>query len=88
MFWKTTIVADSLPRLRDADSLRARFAAAGAEPGDTVVTYCRTGVQASHLYLVARSLGFTVRMYDGSFIDWSRRTELPVTRGAEPRSPQ
>ena len=85
LFWKTTLVSDSLPRLRDADSLRALFAAAGAEPGDTVVTYCRTGVQASHAYLVARYLGFPVRMYDGSFIDWSRRPALPVTKGASPR---
>lgn len=85
LFWKTLIVSDSLPRLRDTDSLRARFAAAGVEPGDTVVTYCRTGVQASEAYLVARHLGFPVRMYDGSFIDWSRQPERPVVRGAAPR---
>ena len=85
LFWKTTLVSDSLPRLKDVDSLRALFAAAGVKAGDTVVTYCRTGVQASHAYLVARQLGFPVRMYDGSFIDWSRRPTLPVTRGASPR---
>jgi thiosulfate/3-mercaptopyruvate sulfurtransferase len=85
LFWKTTLVSDSLPRLKDADSLRALFAAAGVKAGDTVVTYCRTGVQASHAYLVARYLGFPVRMYDGSFIDWSRRPTLPVTKGASPR---
>jgi thiosulfate/3-mercaptopyruvate sulfurtransferase len=50
-----------------------------------VVTYCRTGVQASHAYLVARLLGFSVRMYDASFIDWSRQTDRPVVRGAAPR---
>ena len=85
LFWKTLVVSDSLPRLRDADSLRALFAAAGAEPGDTVVTYCRTGVQASEAYLVARYLGFPVRMYDASFIDWSRQPDRPVVRGAAPR---
>lgn len=85
LFWKTLLVSDSLPRLRDADSLRARFAAAGVERGDTVVTYCRTGVQASEAYLVARYLGFPVRMYDGSFIDWSRQPDRPVVRGAAPR---
>ena len=85
LFWKTTLVSDSLPRLRDADSLRAMLAALGAGPGDTVVAYCRTGVQASHVYLVARSLGFATRMYDASFIDWSRQTALPVVRGPAPR---
>ena len=50
--------------------------------GDTVVAYCRTGVQASHAYYVARYLRRPVVMYDGSFIDWSRRgEEYPVERG-------
>ena len=79
LFWKRALVADSPPRLRDADSLRALLSAAGVEPGDTVITYCRTGVQASHAYFVARYLGFPVRMYDGSYLDWIRQ---PVSGGA------
>ncbi|HET7232371.1 MAG TPA: rhodanese-like domain-containing protein [Longimicrobium sp.] len=51
--------------------------------GSTVVTYCRTGVQASWDYFVARYLGYDTRMYDGSYLDWSRRgTEFPVERPA------
>jgi 3-mercaptopyruvate sulfurtransferase SseA len=30
------------------------------------------------LYFVARYLGLDARLYDGSFQDWSRRTESPV----------
>jgi thiosulfate/3-mercaptopyruvate sulfurtransferase len=82
LFWKTTIVSDSLPELRDAATLQRLLLAAGAAPGDTVVAYCRTGVQASHVYFVARYLGYEVRMYDGSYLDWARRTELPVARGS------
>ena len=55
------------------------FEQAGARPGTTVVAYCRTGGQASFLYTVARHLGYDVRLYDGSFIDWSR-TDYPVER--------
>lgn len=29
----------------------------------------------------ARYLGYDAQMYDGSFVDWSPREELPVTRG-------
>ncbi|MFL5382116.1 MAG: sulfurtransferase [Longimicrobiaceae bacterium] len=48
---------------------------------NTVVVYCRTGVQASWDYFVARYLGYQVKMYDGSFIDWSRRgPDYPVER--------
>ena len=46
-----------------------------------MVVYCRTGVQASWDYFVARYLGYQVKMYDGSFIDWSRRgADYPVER--------
>jgi thiosulfate/3-mercaptopyruvate sulfurtransferase len=47
----------------------------------TVVTYCRTGVQASWDYYVSRYLGYDTKMYDASFIDWSRRgADYPVER--------
>jgi len=48
---------------------------------NTVVVYGATGVQASWDYFTARYLGYQVKMYDGSFIDWSRRgTDYPVER--------
>ncbi|HKP76352.1 MAG TPA: rhodanese-like domain-containing protein, partial [Longimicrobiaceae bacterium] len=48
---------------------------------NTVVVYCRTGVQASWDYFVARYLGYQVKMYDPGFIDWSRRgADFPVER--------
>jgi thiosulfate/3-mercaptopyruvate sulfurtransferase len=47
---------------------------AGADRGPvkTVVVYCRTGMQASHAYLVARYIGYhDVRLYDGSLFEWA-----------------
>lgn len=64
--------------LKPPAELRALFSAAGVQPGDTVVTYCHTGGQATATLFAARSLGYPVLLYDGSFEDWSRRTELPV----------
>ncbi len=64
--------------LKPPAELRALFSAAGVQPGDTVVTYCHTGGQATATLFAARSLGHPVLLYDGSFEDWSRRTELPV----------
>lgn len=83
VFWERMLVSTAQPALRDPESLRAMLGAAGVEPGDTVVTYCRTGMQSSFAYFVARYLGYETKMYDGSFLDWSRRAELPVERGAE-----
>lgn len=54
---------------------------AAAPRGSTVIVYCRTGVQASMLYFVSRYLGYETKMYDGSFVDWSRRgADFPVER--------
>jgi thiosulfate/3-mercaptopyruvate sulfurtransferase len=65
-------------RILDDATLRARFRAAGAEPGDRVVVYCHIGQQGSWVWLVARRLGYDARLYDGSFQEWSARSELPV----------
>jgi len=47
-------------------------------PGKPVVAYCQIGQSATMAYFVARYLGRDVRLYDGSFQEWSGRKELPV----------
>jgi thiosulfate/3-mercaptopyruvate sulfurtransferase len=74
-----TETIDEQQKLKPASGLAALFTAAGVKPGDTVVTYCHIGQQATAVAFAARTLGFKVLLYDGSFEDWSRRTELPVT---------
>lgn len=77
---------DSVQRQRERigeNALPPRRAQAVPPPaqGSTVVAYCRTGVQGSFLYFVSRYLGYDTRLYDGSFVDWSRRgTDFPVER--------
>jgi len=71
---------DKTNSLKTPTELRAIFAAAGVQPGDTVVTYCHIGQQATATIFAARSLGHPVLLYDGSFEDWSRRTQLPVEK--------
>lgn len=83
IFWRDALVSATDPRLRSPEILHAPYVLAGVAPGDTLVVYCRTGVQASHAYFVARYLRRPVVLYDGSFIDWSRRGEaFPVEAGA------
>lgn len=79
VFWQSLVRSPNDSRLRDEAELRRILEDAGAQRGDTIVAYCRTGGQASFLYTVARHLGYEVRLYDGSFVDWSR-TEYPVER--------
>jgi thiosulfate/3-mercaptopyruvate sulfurtransferase len=81
VFWERMILSSADPRLQDEASLRAMLAEGGATPDRTVVTYCRTGFQASFAYFVSRYLGLDAKVYDGSFVDWSPREELPVVAG-------
>jgi thiosulfate/3-mercaptopyruvate sulfurtransferase len=73
-------LTSELTTFRETGKIRKLFEQAGVMKGDTVVTYCHIGLQASLLYTAARSLGIPVRIYDGSFEDWAKRSELPVEK--------
>lgn len=69
---------------REPAKLARLFEQAGVRKGSKVVTYCHVGMQASVLYLAARILGYDAAMYDGSFDEWSKRTELPIQGPSKP----
>jgi thiosulfate/3-mercaptopyruvate sulfurtransferase len=71
-------VADSLNRYQPLDSLKTAFEKAGITPATQIVTYCSVGRTACPVYVAARMLGYDVRLYDGSFEEWSRQEDLPV----------
>lgn len=71
-------LADAANKLKDSPTLGKLFADAGIKQGDQIVSYCHIGQQATVIYFVAKYLGYDARLYDGSFEDWSRRSELPV----------
>src|SRR6185437_6008175 len=59
-----------------SDQARARFTAAGVPLDKPVVVYCHIGQTASVDYVQLRRLGVPVRLYDGSFEDWSRTATI------------
>jgi thiosulfate/3-mercaptopyruvate sulfurtransferase len=78
-----TLVEDS-NKFKTPEALRAIFNAAGVKPSDSIATYCHIGQQASLLYFVARYLGYDAHLYDGSFQDWSNRSDLPLEKSETP----
>jgi thiosulfate/3-mercaptopyruvate sulfurtransferase len=77
LYWMRNIESAENPVLRSEHELHQMYAEAGASQGKRVITYCRTGMQASFDYFVAKYLGYDAAVYDGSFYEWSRQN-LPV----------
>jgi thiosulfate/3-mercaptopyruvate sulfurtransferase len=75
--WEDLIESRERPRFLPFEELAARFTVAGADPDDTVVTYCQVGLRSSVTYMIARMLGFETRLFDGSWRDWGSR-DYPV----------
>jgi thiosulfate/3-mercaptopyruvate sulfurtransferase len=78
-----TEVTDDKLQLKSPEQLAALFTRAGVGPRDTVVAYCHIGQQATAVLFAARTLGHPVLLYDGSFQEWGRRSDLPVENPSE-----
>lgn len=71
-------------RFRPVAEVRALLQDAGAAQGTRLITYCHIGQQATVPWLMARILGYDVQLFDGSYEEWSRTPEAPVTSGPKP----
>lgn len=72
-------------RFRPAEELRARFTELGVRPYGPTVVYCGSGVTAAHDLLALEQAGFVgVRLFPGSWSQWSADAQRAVATGADP----
>ena len=86
-FWQGDLAkVDFATVWKSLDDLRASYAGQGITPDKTVIAYCNGGLESSHVYFALHDLLMypRVRVYDGSFTEWSERVELPVKTGEQP----
>ena len=58
-------------------SLRRLLEIRGVLEDAPVIAYCRSGIRASVGYLALKQLGYDVKLYDGSYLEWMNRG-MPV----------
>jgi thiosulfate/3-mercaptopyruvate sulfurtransferase len=71
---------DSTNSFKPAEILQKNFSAAVPGKEKEVVVYCFIGQTACVDYLAGRSLGYKIKVYDGSMQEWSRDEKLPMEK--------
>jgi thiosulfate/3-mercaptopyruvate sulfurtransferase len=79
LYWMDMLVSRQNPVLKPEAELRRMYSEVNARADQPLVTYCRTGMQSSFDYFVAKYLGYDPSMYDASFFEWSKK-DLPVEK--------
>ncbi|MFQ4135694.1 sulfurtransferase [Nodosilinea sp. PGN35] len=85
--WPTfTIGEDNLHQLKPLDEIQALLDRRGITPDDDIVVTCSTGREATLQYVVLKHLlGYpNVRVYEGSWTEYSAQPDLPVATGRDP----
>lgn len=64
--------------LKSESEIRGLLAASGITPDREIVAHCQTGIRSSYATLVLLGLGYNVKNYDGSWIEWANNQFYPV----------
>ena len=76
----TDLTEEESPYLfKSENELKKYYDDAFVKKENTTVAYCHIGQQASLIYFIGKMLGYNMKLYDGSFEEWSADENCPVT---------
>ena len=86
IFWETTLEGEEARSMEEERGSRETLHGIGSDKGERGHCLLSHGKEASHVYFTLRYvLGFPkVRLYRGSWVEWSADKTLPVKTGLEP----
>lgn len=87
--WPTfTVGEDNFHQLKPLDEIQALMDQRGITHDDDIIVTCSTGREATLQYVVLKHLlGYpNVRVYEGSWTEYSAQPDLPVATGRDPEN--
>ena len=87
LYWMNHLRSPKETTFLPAADLQQLYQNLGLQPGQTAISYCNSGMQASHTYFTLKYLGYQVRLYDGSISEWSKLIDTPMETGTTTKRP-
>ena len=85
--WKKLMNEENPTLLKDEDEIKSILAGKGISSDNPVICSCGTGREATNEFIMFKFLlGYeNVKIYEGSFTEWSSYPENPTVTGKNPR---